>query len=145
VIIRRAHQSDAKAIGELYASLAPNIRVDEEIQVIAENGGLAVGIVRLVDEEGHLVLRGMNVRPECQRQGIGKRMLVELQGHIDERDCYCLPFSHLEDFYGTIGFERIGKDQAPDHLAKRLERYTAMGLDVIIMKRPGGSDLRGTR
>lgn len=85
------------------------------------------------------MLRGMNVRYEHQWQGIGKRMLVELQEHIVGRDCYCLPFSHLEDFYGTIGFDKIAIDQAPDHLAKRFERYIAMGLDMIVLKRTGGS------
>jgi N-acetylglutamate synthase-like GNAT family acetyltransferase len=138
VIVRKATQADAKAIGDLYASLSPKTRIDQEIQVLAEENGFVVGIVRLVDEEGHFVLRGMNVRRNRQRQGIGKQMLVELQEHIDGRDCYCLAFSHLEDFYGTIGFEKIGIDQAPDHLAKRFERYISMGLDTIIMKRPGG-------
>jgi N-acetylglutamate synthase-like GNAT family acetyltransferase len=140
VIIRKATQADAKAIGDLYASLSPKTRIDQEIQVLAEENGVAVGIVRIVDEEGHFVLRGMNVRRNRQRQGIGKQMLVELQEHIDGRDCYCLAFSHLEDFYGTIGFEMIRIDQAPDHLTERLERYISMGLDTIIMKRPGRSD-----
>jgi N-acetylglutamate synthase-like GNAT family acetyltransferase len=140
MIIRKASQSDARAIGELYASLSPNIRIEEEIQVIAEEDGTAIGIVRLVEEEGALVLRGMNVREDYQRQGIGTQMLVEVEKHIGERECYCLPFPYLENFYGMIGFEKIGVDQVPKFLAQRLERYISMGMDMILMRRPGGQN-----
>lgn len=133
--IRKSTERDLDAIRALYASLTPNIRIGREIQVIAIENDVVLGIVRLVEEEGHLVLRGMNVREENQRHGVGKAMLKELEEHIEGRDCYCIPHSYLKEFYETIGFEQIPLDQAPEHLRKRHDLYLSMGLDGIIMKR----------
>jgi N-acetylglutamate synthase-like GNAT family acetyltransferase len=45
---------------------------------ISEMDGELVGGVRLALEEGALVLRGMRVRADMQRRGIGTRLLQML-------------------------------------------------------------------
>jgi N-acetylglutamate synthase-like GNAT family acetyltransferase len=95
---------------------------DEEI-VVAKIGEDIVGAVRLCHENGVLVLRGMQVRDDQRGHGLGTKMLQELQAVIGDRECYCLPYAHLGNFYGQIGFEIVGEDDVPDFLRERIQSY----------------------
>ena len=52
-------------------------------------------------------------------------------------DCFCIPYAHLDGFYGQIGFEAVPPDDLPPHLARRLAQYRAErpGVAVIAMRR----------
>ena len=75
-----------------------------DLVVGARVSGRLVGAVRLATEYDLLVLRGMYVQNEFQRQGIGFGMLVELLRHLGERECWCIPYTHLHGFYSHAGF-----------------------------------------
>jgi N-acetylglutamate synthase-like GNAT family acetyltransferase len=106
---------------------------DSDTVLIALNEGI-IGAVRICTENDIKILRGMQVKSGFQRGGIGRAMLLYLVEHLDMSDCYCLPYSHLKDFYSIIGFREITPEEAPDFLAKRLEAYLFKGLDVTVMK-----------
>ncbi|QQG36626.1 MAG: GNAT family N-acetyltransferase [Micavibrio aeruginosavorus] len=96
-----------------------------------------IGAVRLCTEYSDLLLRGMMIAPGWQRQGIGSRMLQELERFIGNRPCHCLPHDWLTDFYGQIGFVTIPDDHAPGHLRERLHRYrNGPYPHVLVMRRP---------
>ena len=78
------------------------------------------------------------IREEYRRKGIGKRMLVALEEYLKGGDCYCLPYAHLVDFYGSVGFVQITERETPDHLQERYQRYMARGEKFVIMKRSRG-------
>jgi GNAT superfamily N-acetyltransferase len=103
--------------------------------VVAEEGGVLVGAVRLCDEFGEMVLRGMRVRRDRQRCGIGSRLLLELEHLLQDRVCYCVPHRYLFSFYGQIGFSKVAPEEAPSFLRERVEEYTRLGLDVVLMRR----------
>jgi hypothetical protein len=47
----------------------------------------------------------------------------------------------LRSFYQQAGFAEIDSSRAPPFLAERLARYrTDLGLDVILMLKPGGEE-----
>jgi N-acetylglutamate synthase-like GNAT family acetyltransferase len=94
-----------------------------------------VGAVRLSPESGVLVLRGMQIAPSYQRQGIGTRMLREIAKFMGSRECFCLPHSWLEGFYGIIGFAKIEDAEAPLHLLERLAEYRKKHSQLIVMRR----------
>lgn len=102
---------------------------------VATVGGELAGVVRLSTEHGVLVLRGMRVRSDLQRKGIGSHLLTRLKDAIAGDLCYCIPFGWLLSFYGSIGFEEVAESSAPAFLAERLQRYRQKGLDVVIMRR----------
>jgi predicted N-acetyltransferase YhbS len=107
--------------------------------LVAEDGGEICAALRLCHEHGYLVLRGMRVSPEFQRQGIGSQLLRFALEGIQNEVCFCIPHSHLRDFYAQIGFEQISPEKAPAYLASRLDRYRRKyGLDVILMRKPVG-------
>lgn len=94
-----------------------------------------VGVVRLVREHGVLVLRGMQVRPDVQRLGIGRALLTALVGTLTT-DCYCLPYGHLEAYYRGFGFRACHPTAAPPHLVERLAAYRAGDPGILLMHRP---------
>jgi N-acetylglutamate synthase-like GNAT family acetyltransferase len=95
-----------------------------------------VGVVRLCPEMGVVVLRGMQILLSFQRQQIGTQLLKYCSHRLAGQSCYCIPWRHLRDFYGQIGFWEISSMEAPAFLRERLESYNAREMDVILMHKP---------
>jgi GNAT superfamily N-acetyltransferase len=138
--VRRAMAEDISRAVNFYAErrYGGGIRPEDAV-LLAEHDGELVGIVRLTAEEGVVVLRGMQVHPRFQRQGIGKRLLATVAHELGDRGCFCIPYAHLVGFYGGIGFHVIEPAKAPTFLRPRLERYQdrADGNEYLIMLREG--------
>lgn len=105
--------------------------------LIAEVEEKIVGVVRVCEEGGTVVLRGMHVMHELQGRGIGTALLSQAAEAIGGRSCYCVPYAHLQSFYSRIGFHMAGPERTPVFLRRRREEYRARGLDVVVMFRPG--------
>lgn len=101
----------------------------------AMTGGRVVAAVRLCRECGVTVLRGMQVLPEFQRQGIGLKLLAACIPWLDRGTAYCLPYAHLAAFYGTVGFTTGHQVPVPHFLQDRQARYAESGLGTIVMSR----------
>lgn len=138
-ILRESAPHERERVREFYVACghsgatAPADRV-----LVAEIDGHVAGAVRLCVEEGVQVLRTMRVRPDVQRRGIGRAMLRRFATMLADAECFCLPYAHLDSFYGAIGFERVAPEALPPHLAARLETYRRErpGTSVIAMRRP---------
>lgn len=103
---------------------------------VAELAGEIVGVVRLAREEGLLVLRGMRIRSDVRRRGVGSSLLRCLVGAIPAGEfCYCIPYCWLTAFYGQAGFRELSSSEAPRFLAARCAQYAGEGIDVMIMRR----------
>lgn len=110
--------------------------IQEADQVFAAwNECEVIGAVRLAVENGVTVLRGMRVRHDLRRNGIGTLLLHKLAESLGSQTCYCIPYGWLLEFYARIGFEKIGPDQTPDFLRDRLTNYRDRGLNVEVMAR----------
>ena len=101
----------------------------------AREGGKLVGAVRLAEENGLLVLRGMQVEKPFQKRGVGRKLLMAIGQVIGPRECWCVPYTHLRSFYGKIGFEDWPSSDAPGFLVKRLKGNKESGRQVTLMKR----------
>jgi GNAT superfamily N-acetyltransferase len=101
-----------------------------------------VGAVRLCPEHGLTVLRGMQVAPEVRRRGIGIALLRACDAKLGDATCYCVPWRHLEPFYGAIGFRSCEPQEASHWLGERLRAYRRGGHDVILMVRRGTQPAR---
>src|SRR6266480_1135457 len=138
--VRRATGEDIWRVVNFYAErrYGGGMR-PEDVVLLAERNGELVGIVRLATEEGVVVLRGMQVDPRFQRQGIGKRLLATVAQELDGKGCFCIPYAHLVGFYGGIGFHVMEPAKAPTFLRQRLEKYRDRGdgNDYLIMRREG--------
>ena len=107
--------------------------------VVAVSEGRLVGAYRLAREQGLLVLRGMRIRSEHRRQGIGRRLLQALTDVSEP--CYCVPYAYLAHFYGQAGFVLLAEAETPGLLRARAAEYRRRGLDVVVMgRRPTWED-----
>ncbi|MEM7646571.1 MAG: GNAT family N-acetyltransferase, partial [Pseudomonadota bacterium] len=69
---------------------------EDQILLALDQEAIA-GVVRLCEEEGVFILRGMQVHPRFQRQGLGFRMLRVFEHAIGPKECFVLPFDHRGD------------------------------------------------
>lgn len=134
--IRRALPHERDRVNAFYASEGRSVRVEEgEEWVLALEGEEVVGVLRVCSEEGHRVLRTVQIAESKQRQGIGRQILDCAVPLLERSPCFCLPYAYLTDFYGRIGFVEIPEREAPPHLRARLQGYRREGRDMIVMRR----------
>ena len=139
VVVTVANEDELLAAQRFYESreYGGAAIVPSDFVVLAKERDRIVGVGRL-SQEDTLWLRGMQVEPLFQRQGIGARILRRLDQEISRRWCCCLPYDHLVGFYRQAGFERADGN-LPPALATRLESYLSRGLKVVAMIRDTGS------
>ena len=112
---------------------------DEDLFFVAVEDGRVSGCVRYCVESGTPMLRTMMVDAAHRRRGIGSVLLREFAHYLEThgiRGVYCLPYAHLDAFYATVGFQRIGTDEVPVFLKDRMRTYDPSGTLYLFMRRP---------
>jgi len=142
-VIRRAEPAEYSAVLALYQACGYTSGIREgDIVWMVEMDHQLVGAARLCCDHQLWVLRGMQVRPDRQRQGIGGKLVDAVLQHLDGQTCYCVPYAHLRPFYGRFGFTKVRQENMPPYLAERMTDYRSRGLGVILMCRAGKQGLR---
>lgn len=132
-----ARDEELALVRHFYAEVGYGGGVSEsDLTLVARAEGDLVGVVRVCKEAGVIVLRGMHVHPERQRQGIGRLLLAHCVPYLDLGVAYCLPYEHLVRFYEQAGFEVVPPTGLPPLLAERLAGYVASGQRTLAMRRP---------
>jgi len=135
--IRITRPDEHSRVLSVYAALGYRRTIDPADTVwLAESAEDVVGIVRVAAERETLVLRGMRIAEHARRQRLGTRMLEAIAEWLGDRECYCVPYLHLVEFYGQVGFAVVEPADAPTFLAERVEEYRRSGQDAILMRRP---------
>lgn len=136
ISIHEASQAEHPDIAAFYerCGYSGGLNFDDTVLAAVRNGSL-VGVVRLCSEHQEVVLRGMQVVPELQRQGIGLALLEACLSRVSGVVCYCIPLAYLEQFYASGGFERCKSGAVPGFLSKRLSAYLEAGRGVTLMRR----------
>lgn len=106
-----------------------------DLVLVANDGQELIGAARLCEEEEELVLRGMYIREDYRRSGLGTEMLHGLEQLLGSRRCWCVAFSHLKGFYSQVDFQPADLVEAPRFLRDRLERYRREGMNVRLLVR----------
>ena len=142
---RPAAASDAAGISECVRAAyshyierigtAPGPMLDDYAQVVRDHrawviddGGRVVGVLVLMDKEDGLLLDNVAVLPECQGEGIGRRLIEHA-----ESEARRLGHRHLDLYthermteniamYGRIGYEEV-------------ERRTERGFPRVYMRK----------
>jgi len=136
---RKLRHGEVKRIQSFYQECGYDSPLEAtDLILLVEDDEEIKAAVRLCYEERVVVLRGMQVRDGCQRQGIGTLLLDYARVVLGGDQCFCIPYTHLEGFYRQVGFSRIDLAAAPAFLRERYGLYRSrLGLDVILMRRAG--------
>ncbi len=135
---RTARPGELDRVAAFYRAnrYGPTIRPGDVI-VLAVAGDELWGALRLCEEGGVLVLRGMRVAEQLQGRGIGTRLLRRAEQVISGRSCWCIAHRHLESFYSQAAFLAAAEPEIPAFLRDRCAAYRRdHGLDVVVMHRP---------
>jgi len=100
----------------------------------ASQGTQIVAALRLSPNDNDYLLRSMCVSAELRHQGIGSYLLQQIQTELNAIECYCFPYSHLENFYRSAGFILIDTHSAPPAIRDKFQRYLNNGKDIVLMK-----------
>jgi predicted N-acetyltransferase YhbS len=134
--VRVATTSELREVESLYTICGYRGGVDAaDTTFLARSEGRLIGAVRICREQGVTVLRGMHVLPSFQRQRVGSQLLAATVPLLDKGAAFCLPYSHLAQFYASASFQTESPDNLPDFLRDRLAGYIARGQDIIAMSR----------
>ena len=137
--MRRGHQVQ-RLIDSFYEAHGSRGRSrPDDLFFLAMNDETLIGCVRYCVENDTPMLRTMMVHQHHRRQGVGRALLGRFAEYLDIhgiRDVYCLPYSHLEDFYGSAGFIQVPLSRVPAFLQHRLRVYDPTGTHYLCMRRP---------
>lgn len=100
-------------------------------------GHRLLGVVRISQEDGVFVLRGMQVLPWFRGKHIGRKLLSYMEEKISlfNTPCYCLAHRHLTQFYTEVGFTHTQQTDVPEFLITRKLNYQAQGLNINLLIR----------
>lgn len=122
-------------VSRLYKAHYPSGKAKkDELTVVAYKESKMVAVVRFRSVEQFRLLTGMLVIPEYRAQGVGHELLNYCQQQILKQDDFCFAYEHLEEFYGTHGFETVEMTQLSNSLKMLFERYISSGKKLIAMK-----------
>lgn len=107
----------------------------ERVFVLREEQQILAALRLVPKPEGFYFLRSMCVHPDYRGQGLGSRLLLGLISVLDQNPCFCYPFSHLEAFYGQIGFTRREPKSLAAFIREPYQRYCDQGRDIVVMVR----------
>ncbi|MFL5785173.1 MAG: GNAT family N-acetyltransferase [Bacteriovoracaceae bacterium] len=126
-------------IEAFYEAEGRNIEVrGSDLFFIAYSGKSILGCVRFCIEHDVPMLRTMRVAQDFQRQDVGSELLRRFVLHLNDQDIhntYCLPYSQLEKFYGSMGFKKISAEETPEFLRARISENAKKGNELICMRR----------
>lgn len=136
IAVEVAGTAELTEVGEFYKTVGYGGGVSQsDVTLAARLEGRLVAAVRLCAESGVIVLRGMQVDSSFQRRGIGRALLDQCVPFLDRGPAYCVPYEHLTDFYGQVGFIVTPPELLPAFLAERLAGYVATSRRTLAMKR----------
>ncbi len=93
-----------------------------------------VAALRLSPVNQYHLLRSMCVSEKLRHMGIGSALLQAIQPELNQLNCYCFPYSHLQAFYTTADFVICDALSAPPEITDKFYRYLNNGKDICLMK-----------
>lgn len=129
----------ASIVDPFYEQEGKNHRArSSDLFFVAFRENTIVGACRFCIEEETNLLRSMIVHTSLRSQKIGAQILESFAQYLDKNNLkptYCIPYSHLEKFYGLIEFQKIDEAEAPLFLKERIQTYREKSSDTFIVMR----------
>ena len=132
--------SACKALVDAFYSRhgSPSVARPDDLFFLALFNHQLIGCVRYCEEHETPMLRSMMIDQTYRQKGIGTFLLKAFESHLVEnqiQNTHCIPYPHLDHFYGQIGFSVIVPESAPEFLFARWRSYQQRG-EYLCMRRP---------
>lgn len=125
---RAAYVAEAQLYGDPF--IPPLVESAEQIRrafegdavvLKAVSGARIVGAVRARCQDGTCLIGRLVVVPDLHGQGIGRRLMTELEGRMADRARICTLFTgHLSErnlrLYRRLGYREVRRERVADHL-----------------------------
>lgn len=98
-------------------------RDPECAHVLARREGELVGTARMFVDEEPIIIGRVAVAPERQGEGIGTAMMEAIQTWLENRPAELHAQAYLEDWYDSLGWQRIGEEFMEADIPHVLMRY----------------------
>jgi len=108
-------------------------RIEQKIIAAVRLCPLSGSKVLSTQPSAKLLLRSLAVLPEYRRTGIGTQFMQYIAEQIGSRECWCYPFSWLQEFYEQFGFHIVEPNDAPEFIRTPFGNYQRQGRDILIM------------
>ncbi len=140
VHIQQISGSEASAaIDSFYEQEGKHYRArSSDLFFVAITENKIIGACRFCIEENTPLLRSMIIHEPLRSQKIGTLILESFAQYLDQnnfRSTYCIPYDHLEKFYGSIGFKIVPETDCPVFLQERIKDYRTRTTDSFMIMR----------
>jgi GNAT superfamily N-acetyltransferase len=124
---------------EIRASAVPREQleaalVEKRLWTAVTRAGNPVGFAIAVRESGRVLLQEIDVHPNHQRKGLGRRLIQEVIGWAKAQALSCVTLTTFEHvpwnapFYSRLGFRKLADDELGCELFHRLQIERQQGL-----------------
>jgi len=140
IFIKQIQGSEAAVLVDaFYASEGKYYRArNSDLFFVAFIENTTVGTYRFCIEESTSMLHSMIIHASLRSQKICVKNFESFAKYLDQNNfkpTYCIPYGHLEKFYGIIGFKTINEMDAPSFLQERIQAYRAKSSDSFMPMR----------
>lgn len=143
--LRRAGPGELAWINERYREIDFQPSGPEDLVVVTEQEGRALGLGRLVPQaDGTAELGGIYVFKEARGGGLARAIVARLIEESGGRGLFCLPFAHLEALYASLGFAPVAAELAvPEALRLKYEWCKGHYAEPVLLLYRAGAEAAG--
>lgn len=105
--------------------------------LVATEAGAVVGLIGLETFSEFGLLRSLVVDPACRGQGLGQKLVAELEAVAGEQgveELWLLTID-ADAFFAKLGYTVSGRDGAPSVIANTAEFTSLCPVDAVLMKK----------
>ena len=101
---------------------------NEDVETIFQ-GNQLIGLVRLVPIPNQQTywLRALYITPTARNQGYARQLMQHCLHHYSSHRIVIFALNHLEDFYHSLGFEKLSENALPEILLGKWQKSQQEG------------------
>jgi ElaA protein len=91
----------------------------------ADGSRRVIGTARLFTDDEPVVVGRVAIHPDFQRRGLGSELMQAVQAHLDSRSAELHAQAHLEQWYRSLGWRRVGEPFVEADIPHVMMRFDA--------------------
>jgi N-acetylglutamate synthase-like GNAT family acetyltransferase len=119
---------------KFYKAQGANNKTNRNDQIfVCLHAGSIVGCLRVAPCESQRLLRGVLIDASIRNLGLGRHLIKYALSKTRFETVWTFPYSHLIEFYKTLGFDEKNLSQTPSEIEAALLSYQKQGRNIGVM------------